>query len=75
MSDVASSVLLAKSPNQRGLISDHHGPISSHRFLLDNPSQAWFIVAGPVDLYLVDLEGSVPCSSLDYIGSLEPGSL
>jgi len=44
------------------------------RFLLDDPSQAWIIRQGSVDLFLIDKVGTQLDSSLDYIGTLEAGS-
>lgn len=47
---------------------------STGRFLLDDPSQAWTIVQGSIDLFLIDKAGSQLDSSLDYIGTLEAGT-
>jgi NHLM bacteriocin system ABC transporter ATP-binding protein len=45
------------------------------RMMLDDPTRAWRIVSGSVDLFLVDTSGGVAQSRLDYLGSLDAGSL
>jgi NHLM bacteriocin system ABC transporter ATP-binding protein len=45
------------------------------RMTLDDPAQAWRIVSGSVDLFLVDLSGTVAQSGLDYLGTLGAGSI
>ena len=45
------------------------------RMTLNDPKRAWLIVSGSVDLFLVDVSETVTQSSLDYLGTLDAGSL
>ncbi|RXH57296.1 NHLP bacteriocin export ABC transporter permease/ATPase subunit [Granulicella sibirica] len=45
------------------------------RMILNDSARAWTIVSGAVDLFLVDVAETVAQSSLDYLGTLDAGSL